>query len=215
MSTFFSDFAAFFGFSEGPQHASISDMVSDLVARHVDSHLATNQSSLTAYPLPSAHGPVQSGTDPLPDLGDRQSVQSLEADVSVGGSRGQVRSKVSLAQDVYTLDPPSTGKRPRPPKDVPWRVKRSRPEVGGSLAPVRPGLPTGRDQDGGRRAARDPDPHPQAQGEGQAVSDSSSGIVTRQTVQLAQPEGGVMHVMHSLLPQSTKHSGTADHVRSS
>lgn len=89
MSTYFSDFAVFFGFSEGLQHTSFSEVLSDLVAQHVESHLGANQSSLTAHPLPSAQGLVQSGSDPLPDLSIRRSVQSLQADVSVGVTRGR------------------------------------------------------------------------------------------------------------------------------
>lgn len=53
-----------------------------------------------------------------------------------------------LVKVASTLDPPSTGKRPRPLKDVLWKIKRSRSEVGGNLAPVRPGFPTERDRIG-------------------------------------------------------------------
>ena len=115
---FFSDFAAFFGFSKGLQHSSFSELVSDLVAQHVDRHLAAHQSSLPAHSLSSAHGPVESGSNPPPDLSARQSVESLQADVSVEGSRGQVESSRSLAfaRDA-TLVSPASVKRPLAHKD--------------------------------------------------------------------------------------------------
>ena len=82
---------------------------------------------------------------------------------------------------------PSSGKRSRPCKDVPWKVKRSRPEVGGFLALPHPGYP-GRDQGGDERTLSAPSlHHSQAQGEGHV------------------PKGGETQATHSLPPLSTQH----------
>ena len=83
-------------------------MVSDLVAQQVKCQLAAKQSSLSALPLSSAKRLVESSSNPLPDLSARQSVESLEADVSVGGSRGQAGTmhSLGLARDVTTLTLP-------------------------------------------------------------------------------------------------------------
>ena len=165
VNQFFHDFASFFGFSQGMQHSSFSEMVSDLVTQQVELQLAAKQSSLSALPLSSAKSLVQSSSNPLPDLSDRQGVQSPQADVSVGGSRGQAGTthSLGLVSNVTTFDPPAAGKRPRQPKDVAGRVKRSRSVVGGHLAPFLPGCPSGRDQDGD---GRDVLPSPTSTGPG-------------------------------------------------
>ena len=60
-------------------------------------------------------------------------VQSLEADVLVGG-RGLagISPSLGLASEFATLDPSPSAKRPRQAKEDFGRVKRSRPVVGGS-----------------------------------------------------------------------------------
>lgn len=131
MSTFFKWFASFLGLSEGSQQGYLPAMLSALVAKEIESRLAANTASFPATFLPSAQGAVQSTTNPLSGLDARQSMQLFLADVPVGGNQGQERSggDLGLAQAPSSLAP-SMGKCSRPPKDVPWRIKRSCPGGG-------------------------------------------------------------------------------------
>ena len=137
----------------------------------------------------------------------RGSVQSLQAGVPAGGNRGKERSTGGVVLDQVPLDPPSLGKRSRPPKDVPWRIKRSRPMVGGDLAPTRPGSPLGRDRGWDRCVSSSRHSRPATQGEGRAVS---QGILTEDSVKPSQPEGGVTQARPPSPPRSTRHTGARD-----
>ncbi|MPC57285.1 hypothetical protein E2C01_051263 [Portunus trituberculatus] len=78
-----------------------------------------------------------------PGLTARQSVKSLLVDVLAGGNREQERpgDELGLDQAVPPHDPWG-GKHSRTPKDHPWRIKQSRPEVGGDLDPSHVGSPS-------------------------------------------------------------------------
>ncbi|KAK3893318.1 hypothetical protein Pcinc_002873 [Petrolisthes cinctipes] len=139
MSVFFKDFASFLRLPEDSQQISLPAIISEMVAKEVEGRLVASHVSLPATSSPWVQGAVQTATNPLSGLSARHSVKSLLADVSVEGYQGQERSGGDV-QASSSLDP-SIGKRSRPPKDVPWRIKRSRPGVGGDLATSCPGSP--------------------------------------------------------------------------
>ena len=157
LSSFLESFSAFFGFGSGPPCTSFKDMVSKLVAEQVQVQLATNSPSLAECSVPSAHGLAEASTNSPSDLGAQLDAEASQADVSGGSSRGHEPSiaRGEVVQAPSLLDTsPSTGKRSRPLKDAPWKVKRSRPEVGGILAAAPcPGFLTGRDRDMALRTA--------------------------------------------------------------
>ena len=170
MSAFLKGFATFLGFSEGSHSVSFPFMLSEMVSREVENRLAPIPVSLPVSSLPSVQGTVKSVANPPPGPSTRQSVQSLQAGVPAGGNRGKERSTGGVGLDQVPLDPPSLGKRSRPPKDVPWRIKRSR------LAPTRP---VSRDRGWDRCASSSRHSRPATQGEGRAMS---QGILTEDSV---------------------------------
>lgn len=205
-SKFFKEFAAFLGFQEEQRYVSFPDMLSAMVAKEVEGRLAPNTTSLTAAPSLSVHGAVQSATNPPPGLGARQSVQSLLADVPAGGNREQERpgDELDLDQDVPSHDPLG-GKRSRPPKDFPWKVKRSRPEVGGDLVHSLTGSPSGRGRGRDRRVCSEQRRRPQTLGEGPAVH--LQGVLTEDSVKPTQLERGAIHAIPPAPSRSTRHTG--------
>ena len=204
-SKFFKEFATFLGFQEEQQHVSFPAMLSAMVAKEVEGRLAPNSTSFTAAPSLSVHGAVQSAANPPPGLGARQSVQSLLADVPAGGNREQARpgDELGLDQDVPSHDPLGR-KRSRPPKDHPWKVKRSRPEVGGDLVHALTGSPSGRDRGRDRRVCPDRRRRPQTLGEGPAVL---QGVLTEDSVKPTQLERGAIHAIPTAPSRSTRHTG--------
>ncbi|MPC65984.1 hypothetical protein E2C01_060127 [Portunus trituberculatus] len=59
----------------------------------------------------------------FPDLTNRQSMLTLEADMFVGDTQRQASPSFDLARDVSTLDPPAMVKCFQPPKGILQRVK--------------------------------------------------------------------------------------------
>ena len=111
MSAFFKGFASYLGLPDGGT-VSFPAMLSEMVAREVESRLASNPPSLPAPSCPSDHSAVQSATIPLPGLGVRQSVESLQANVPIGGIRGRLRPGNDAGLDQAPSScAPSTGKR--------------------------------------------------------------------------------------------------------
>ncbi|MPC60602.1 hypothetical protein E2C01_054655 [Portunus trituberculatus] len=204
---FFKKFAAFLRFQEGSKYVSFPDMVSAMVTKEVEGRLAPNTTSLTAAPSLSVQGAVQSATNPPPGLSTRQSVKSLLADVPVGGNREQERpgDELGLDQAVLSHDPWGGGKCSRIPKDHPWRIKRSRPEVEGDLDPSHVGSPSGRGQGRNRRVCPVQRLHPQTLGEGPAVQ--RQGALTEDSVKPTQLERGAIHAMTPVPSWSTRHTG--------
>ncbi|KAK3864568.1 hypothetical protein Pcinc_029751 [Petrolisthes cinctipes] len=175
-----------------------------MVAKEVEGRLVANHVSLPATSSPWVQGTVQTATNPLPGLSARHSMKSLLADVPVRGYQGQERSGGDV-QASSSLDH-SIDKWSRPPKDVPWWIKRSRPGVGGDLTTSRPGSPSGRDQGRDRCMVIEQHPHPQTLGEGQAVD--QQGILTEDLVKPTQPERGATHAKGRdayAPPRSTRH----------
>lgn len=120
---------------------------------------------------------------------------------SVGDARGHACTSRGVGLHVApSVDHPSTSKRSRSPMDVLWKVKRSRAEVEGNLASIRPCILSARDQDGEQLASRDPVHHPSALGEGQALGLRTSGVVVVESTQSTQPLGGESRASHSLFP---------------
>ena len=134
-STFLHYFSTFFGFHSGPPRSSFKDMVLELVAEQVQRQLGGNVPSLSGHSLPSAKGMAEAIASPLSLLDAKLGAEAPRVDVSEGGGWGQELSvsRDSVAQAMSFPDTlPPTGERSHPPKDVPWRIKRSRPEVGGN-----------------------------------------------------------------------------------
>ena len=158
-----------------------------MVSKEVESRLDRNPVSFSVSSLPPIHGTVESVSNPLPGPSAMRSVESLQAGVPVGGNRGQEWPGGELGCAQPPLDPPSLGRRSRPPKDVAWRTKRSRPVVGGDLDPLCWGSPSGRDQGWDRCVSDGRHARPSTQGEGRAVS---QGILHVDLGKPSQPEGG-------------------------
>ncbi|MPC73129.1 hypothetical protein E2C01_067447 [Portunus trituberculatus] len=93
---------------------------------------------------------------------------------------------------------------PGPPKDHPWRIKRSCPEVGGDLDPSHVGAPSGQGQGRNRRVCPVQRLRPQTLGEGPAVQ--HQGALTEDSVKLTQLEKGAIHAVPPAPYRSTRHT---------
>ena len=115
-----------------------------------------------------------------------------------------VRDRVGLVRPLSDT-PPRTGKRPRPPKDDPSRIKRSRPGVTSMPASYNPSSLAGRTQDA--TVCERPAPHvrPLAQGEGLTVA-SAMGISVASAMRPTQSRGSAQSIMPAS-PKSTAPDG--------
>lgn len=162
--------------------ASFKEYVSDLVMEQLQCQLAGNLTSLPARSLPSAQGMAEAIASPLSHLDAVAGAQALPVDESEEGSRRRELSgyRDSIGQTLSRSDTlPPTGKRHHPPKDVPWRIKRSRTEVEGRLVAPNPSLPAVRTRDEAIRETPLSHALLSAQGEGLTVASALGARVTK------------------------------------